>query len=99
MGALRGGHRVLSGRCRHRCQPNRQSAAGAAEMSPDERAVTRADIEAKLREIKGEVDSTTAKAKPYALIAGVAGAVVLVGVAYLLGRRKGKKRTTVVEIR
>jgi hypothetical protein len=61
--------------------------------------VTRGDIEAKLRQIKGEVDTTTASAKPYLAMAGVAGAVVLLGVAYLLGRRKGKKRTTVVEVR
>jgi hypothetical protein len=61
--------------------------------------VTRGDIEAKLRQIKGEVDTTTASAKPYLVMAGVAGTVVLLGVAYLLGRRKGKKRTTVVEVR
>jgi hypothetical protein len=32
-------------------------------------------------------------------MAAVAGVVVVVALAYLLGRRKGKKRTTVVEIR
>ena len=67
-------------------------------MSPDRR-VTRNDIEAKLQEIKGEVDSTAEEAKPYALMAAIAGVVVVVALAYLLGRRKGKKRTTVVEIR
>jgi LPXTG-motif cell wall-anchored protein len=64
-----------------------------------ERQVTKADIEAKLREIGGEVDDTAEAAWPYLLIAGVVGAVVLLGAAYLLGRRKGRKRTTVVEIR
>ncbi len=67
-------------------------------MTP-EKAVTRDDIEAKLRQIKGEVDATTESAKPYLMIAGAAGLVLLVGAAYLLGRRKGKKKTTVVEIR
>jgi hypothetical protein len=67
-------------------------------MTPDQ-TVTRDDIEAKLRQIKGEVDTTADSAKSYLVIAGVAGMVVVVGLAYLLGRRKGKKKTTVVEIR
>ena len=61
--------------------------------------ITRADIEAKLRQIQGEVEATTDSAKPYLVMAGAAGAVVLIGLAYLLGRRRGKRRTTVVEIR
>lgn len=61
--------------------------------------ITRGDIEAKLRQIQGEAETTTATAKPYLVMAGAAGAVLLVGLAYLLGRRRGKKRTTVVEIR
>lgn len=61
--------------------------------------VTRADIEGKLREIRGEVDTTTDTAKPYALAAGIAIAIGVVALAYTFGRRKGKKRTTVVEVR
>ena len=61
--------------------------------------ITRDDIEAKLREIRGEVDETAGAAKPYALAAGIVVAVAVVGLAYVLGRRKGKKRTTVVEVR
>jgi hypothetical protein len=61
--------------------------------------IGKSDIEAKLREIKGEVDDTATAAKPYALAVGVALAVTVVAAAYLLGRRKGKKKTTVVEIR
>ena len=61
--------------------------------------VTRADIEAKLREIRGEVDETTAKAKPFALMASVASGVAMVGAAYILGKRKGKRKATIVEIR
>lgn len=61
--------------------------------------VTRADIEGKLREIRGEVDTTTDTAKPYALAAGIAVAIGVVALAYAFGRRKGKKRTTVVEVR
>jgi len=61
--------------------------------------VTRSTIESKLREIRGEVDSTAESARPYAIVAGVVVAVAVVGMAYLLGRRKGKKKTTLVEIR
>ena len=64
-----------------------------------DRKITKADIEAKLRDIRGDVDDTATAAKPYLLIAGAVGAVVLLGAAYLLGRRKGKKKTTIVEIR
>ena len=68
-------------------------------LPASDRPVTRADIEAKLREIRGEVDSTADTAKSYALVAGVVGVVALVGVVYLLGRRRGRKKTTVVEVR
>ena len=61
--------------------------------------ITRDDIESKLREIKGEVDETTEQAKPIALAVGVVVVVAVVGLAFALGRRKGRKRSTVVEIR
>ena len=61
--------------------------------------VTRDDIESKLRELRGEVDTAGERAKAGAtVVAAVVGAAVLV-VVYLLGRRKGKKRTTIVEVR
>lgn len=61
--------------------------------------VDRGTIEAKLREIRGEVESTAETARPYAIMAGLAVTVAVVGLAYLLGRRKGKKKTTLVEVR
>jgi hypothetical protein len=67
--------------------------------SDDQRGrIGRDDIEAKLREIRGEVDSTAQAAKPAMLAVAAVAVVAVVGVAYLLGRRKGKKRSTVVEI-
>ncbi|HEX3425314.1 MAG TPA: hypothetical protein VHT30_04225 [Acidimicrobiales bacterium] len=65
----------------------------------DDRPVTKADIEAKLREIKGDVDKDVQQAKPVAQIAAIGGVILLILLAYFLGRRKGKKKTTVVEIR
>ncbi|MDQ1393215.1 MAG: hypothetical protein QOF30_2192 [Acidimicrobiaceae bacterium] len=61
--------------------------------------VTKADIEAKLREIKGDADEAVDNAKPIVEIAAIGGVILLILLAYFLGRRKGKKKTTVVEIR
>ena len=66
---------------------------------PDEKTVTRGDIENKLRQIRGEVDTAGESAKSYALVAGAAIAVTVVALAYFMGKRKGKKKRTVVEIR
>ena len=61
--------------------------------------VTRDDLERKLREIKGEVDTTASAAKPVGLAVGVAVAIAVVGIAYVFGRRSAKKKTTLVEVR
>jgi len=63
------------------------------------RPVTRADIEAKLREIQGGSEVGADAAKGAGVAAGVVVLLLAIVVAYLLGRRKGKKRRTVVEIR
>ncbi|MEY2590478.1 MAG: hypothetical protein QOJ67_2462 [Acidimicrobiaceae bacterium] len=57
------------------------------------------DLEAKMRELQGEVETTATSAKQYALVAGAVAVVAVVSVAFLLGRRRGKKKTTVVEVR
>ncbi|HVF13887.1 MAG TPA: hypothetical protein VM942_04765 [Acidimicrobiales bacterium] len=61
--------------------------------------ITRADIESKLREIRGEVEETgdAVVEKGKALI-GVAAAGV-VALVFVLGVRRGKRKSTVVEIR
>ena len=61
--------------------------------------VTRGDIEAKLREIQGEVEETGRSVKPYLFAAAAVGAVAVVGLVYVLGRRRGRRTTTVVEVR
>ena len=68
-------------------------------MALPDRRITRADIDAKLHEIKGDVEAQGEAAKPYALAAAVVGVIGLAAVAYFLGRRRGHKKTTVVEIR
>jgi hypothetical protein len=57
------------------------------------------DIRAKLEEIRGEIDETTESAKPYAVYAAVGGVVLALILAFLLGRSRGKRKNTWVEIR
>jgi len=64
-----------------------------------ERPVSRADIEAKLRELQGEATTTGENVRTYALVGGAVVAVAVVGVAFWLGKRRGKRKTTVVEVR
>jgi hypothetical protein len=71
----------------------------AVATSATSKKITKDDIEAKLREIAGDIDVQVDKAKPK-LIAGAVGlAVLALLVAYLLGRRGGKSKSAVVEIR
>lgn len=64
-----------------------------------DRPVTRADIEAKLGQIRDATDSGTGSARGVGLAVGVAAVAAVVVVAYLLGNRRGRKRRTVVEVR
>jgi hypothetical protein len=68
-------------------------------MATAAKSITRDDIEAKFRELRGEVDTATASARQYLLIGGAVAAVGLVTVAFFLGRRRGKRTTTVVEVK
>ena len=70
----------------------------SAETNTDTK-VTRSDIEAKLRQIQGDVETGVETGRDFGKIAMIAGAVVAVGVIYLLGRRHGRKKRTIVEIK
>ncbi len=61
--------------------------------------VRREDIESKFRELQGEVDLVTDDVRSYAATVGAVVVVVVVVAAFWLGRRRGKKTRTVVEIR
>jgi len=61
--------------------------------------ITRADIEAKLKAIRDDIEPVGEQAKGGLMaVAPVVVAVLVVG-AYLLGKRSGKKRRAVIEIR
>ena len=61
--------------------------------------ITRDDLEAKFRELTGDVDEKAEEAKSTAVAVGaVIAAGVILGV-FLFGRSRGRKKTTVVEVR
>jgi hypothetical protein len=70
----------------------------AAADTSDTR-ISRDDLESKFRELEGGARDQVASARSTAITAGVIGLVLLVLLAFLLGRRRGKLRSTVVEIR
>jgi len=61
--------------------------------------ITRADIEGKLRDMRGGVEETAEAAKAPIMAIGAGVAAVIVIAAFLLGKRRGRRRSTVVEIR
>ena len=63
------------------------------------RPIDRGQIEAKLRELQGGVTETRESATSMLVTVGAVVVVGVLAVAFLAGRRKGKKRTTVVEVR
>jgi hypothetical protein len=61
--------------------------------------ISRTDIEAKLRAIRDDIEPVGEQAKGgLMVVAPVVVAVIVLG-AYLLGKRSGKKRRAVIEIR
>lgn len=63
-----------------------------AKITPD-------DLRSKFKELQGEVDSTTEAAKNTAMTVGAVIATAVVLGVFLLGRSKGRKKTTIVEVR
>ncbi|HVL26568.1 MAG TPA: hypothetical protein VM390_00355 [Acidimicrobiales bacterium] len=61
--------------------------------------VTRAEIEAKLRQVRGDVDTAGEAAKGAGSLVGALAVVAIVVVAFALGRKRGKRSSTVVEVR
>jgi hypothetical protein len=68
-------------------------------MSTEQAPISKDDLENKFREIKTEVDSVTGSAKSKAVPAAAVGGILLVLLMYLLGKRVGKKKSAVVQIR
>ncbi len=60
--------------------------------------VTKEDIQAKLADIQGEATNTVSGAKNQILATGIGVALILLIVAFLLGRSGGLKKNTIIEI-
>ncbi|MDA2956767.1 MAG: hypothetical protein ACO2Y7_09155 [Ilumatobacteraceae bacterium] len=67
-------------------------------MTRSER-ITRDDIEKKLRGLQGEVAEKVEDRKGALTTVAVAAGVAVVIVVFLVGRRSGRRRSTMVEIR
>jgi hypothetical protein len=61
--------------------------------------ITRDDLEAKFRELEGGAREQVASARTTLITAGGIAVFIVLLLVFLLGRRAGKQRSTVVEIR
>ena len=68
-------------------------------MSPEPERITRDQIEAKFRELTGEVSQEVESTRSQVITIGLAVGVVLVAAVFLIGRRAGRRRSAVVEVR
>jgi hypothetical protein len=68
-------------------------------MSPEPARITRDDIEAKFRELTGEVTDEAESKRSQAVTVALAVGVAMVAVVFLIGRRNGRRRSAIVEVR
>jgi hypothetical protein len=68
-------------------------------MSRADKPITRDDIESKFRELQTEVDLVEDEARNYAGMVVLVTVVAVAALAFALGRRKGRRNRTFVEIR
>lgn len=61
--------------------------------------ITRTDLENKFRNLQESISGTVEDKKQTLLMAAAAGTVVVLVAFFVLGKRSGRKRRTVVEIR
>ena len=61
--------------------------------------ITRDDLQAAFADVLGEGRQSARNSAPQALVVGGGIALLVVVIAYLLGRRGGRKRTAILEVR
>jgi hypothetical protein len=73
----------------------------AAPSTPSDHheRISRDDLEAKFRELETDARDQVASARNTVVTAGIVAALIVILLAFLLGRRGGRQRSTVVEIR
>lgn len=65
----------------------------------DGRPITRADLEAAFQRMTGEGEKAVQKAVPTAVAVAGAALLAVVTIVYLAGKRRGRKKSSVIEIR
>ena len=68
-------------------------------MAESPKRVSRDDLEAKFRSFQGGIQSTVEGSKQTLMAGAAAGGFLLLVLVFLIGKRSGKKKTTLVEIR
>ncbi len=68
-------------------------------MAESDKRVSRDDLEAKFRQLQDGVQSKFDDKKPTLITAAAIGGVLLILLVFLIGKRSGKKKTALVEIR
>ena len=68
-------------------------------MNDTETPITRDELESSFRAVKGDSDQSADDAKSKLTSGGIVAAVLLLLLAYVIGKRVGKTKSTVVEIR
>ena len=63
------------------------------------RPITRDDLERRFRKLQGDVQEQKQAVASTVIAVGAAVAIGVVAVAFLIGKRRGRKKTTVVEVR
>lgn len=68
-------------------------------MADETQKITREHLESSFRAVKGDVDQRTLVAKEKGKPVAIAAAVLVILLSYLIGKRVGKRKSTIVEIR
>ena len=69
-----------------------------SKAADEEDLISRDDIEAKFREVTGDINDTAQRLARGAVTGAAVALIVVLILVFLLGRSKGKKKTTLVEI-
>ena len=68
-------------------------------MTDTPSAISRDDLESKLREVQTGIEKRADDAKSTLIPAGIIGGILLLAIVYFIGKRVGTKKTAIVEIR
>jgi hypothetical protein len=77
----------------------RQARGDLVSPTATDKRITKADIRAKFEELRTDLDQGVDQARNVTKVVGAVAVGVVVVAAFLYGRRRGRKRQTIVEIR